>query len=104
MVFFLGVSAMLWGFGAVLGAPRSARWLMILLLYVAVVGALVILPDGSPLAAMLGGSKAEWIALGVIGAAVWAYSRGLKALRARVRPENRAADEPRPAAASPRAA
>ena len=93
MVLVLGLAALLWAVGHFTGAPRRARWIMILLLYVAVLVAQVILPEGSPLLAALGGSKGEWILLGILGLAVWGYSSGLKWLRARVRPENRAPEE-----------
>jgi molybdopterin/thiamine biosynthesis adenylyltransferase len=89
MVLFLVLAAMLWALGWYLGAPRSARWTMIGLLYVAVLALLVALPEGNPLARALGGNLAEWLALGILAGAVWVYSEGLKRLRARVRPENR---------------
>ena len=92
MVFVLGLAAMLWALGHFTGAPQRARWLMILLLYVAVLLAQVILPEGHPLLTTLGGSKQEWFALGILGVAIWGYMVGLRWLRARVRPENREAE------------
>jgi molybdopterin/thiamine biosynthesis adenylyltransferase len=101
MLFFLGLSAALWGLGRYLGAPTSARWIMIGLLYVAILAVQVGLPEGAPLRVALGGSPGEWLVLGLLAALVWVYSEGLRRLRARVRPENRAAapDDTRPAAA-----
>lgn len=93
MVLFLGLAAMIWAFGHFAGAPKRARWMMILLLYVAILAAQVILPEGNPLLFVLGGSKGEWFILGFLGLAVWGYSVGLSKLRARVRPENRPAPE-----------
>ncbi len=92
MVVVLAMAAGLWVLGRAFGAPVSARLLMIALLYVAVLAAIIVLPDGHPLAAALGGSAAEWLVLGGLGAGIWAYAQGLGRLRARVRPENRPKD------------
>ena len=89
MLFFLIVAAALWGFGWYLGTPRSARWIMIGLLYVAILAVAVAMPAGHPLRAAIGGTTAEWLTVGLLAGAVWLYSEGLKRLRARVRPENR---------------
>lgn len=94
MVLVLGLAVALWGLGHVLGLPRRARWLMILLLYVAVLAVQVLFPAGHPLPIALGGSKGEWLVVGFLGVLVWGYSVGLGYLRARVRPENRAPDGP----------
>jgi molybdopterin/thiamine biosynthesis adenylyltransferase len=94
MVLFLALVAGIWGVGHYTKAPTSARWLMILLLYVAVLAVHVALPEGSPLRAALGGTLGEWLALGLIGAAVWGYRIGLGKLRQRVRPENLPKPEP----------
>ncbi len=93
MILFLTLAAALWGLGYLLKTPRAARWLMILLLYVAVLGVQVVFPEGHALKLALGGSKGEWFALGALGLAVWAYSLGLRALRTKVRPENRAPEQ-----------
>ncbi len=89
MLFFLILSAALWGLGHYMRAPRSARWMMIGLLYVAVLGAKIGLPAGNPVSTTFGGSPGEWFVLGLLAAVVWGYSEGLKRLRRRVRPENR---------------
>ena len=93
MVVVLALAAGLWLLGRALGAPVNARLLMIALLYVAVLAATIALPEGHPLTVALGGSAGEWLVLGVLGAAVWLYARGLGKLRSRVRPENRPKDE-----------
>ncbi len=93
MLLFLCLAAGLWALGHFVGAPRSARWLMIALLYVAILAVTVAFPDGHPLQAMAGGTTAEWLVLGGLVAAVWAYSVGLKELRRRVRSENKPKDE-----------
>lgn len=94
MGLFLALAAGLWGLGWLLKTPVQARFLMIGLLYVAIVGALVLLPEGVPLRDTLGGSAGNWLVLGGLMAAGWGYARILKRLRARVRPENKAPDVP----------
>jgi molybdopterin/thiamine biosynthesis adenylyltransferase len=94
MLLFLLLVAGIWALGRYMKAPRSARWLMICLLYVAVLALQVVLPAGNPLREVFGGSATEWAVVGVIGATVWVYSIGLARLRARVRPENRPRAEP----------
>ncbi len=89
MVPFLLIAGGLWMLGATMKAPRSARWLMIALLYVGVLAANVILPDGNPLRDALGGSPGEWLVLGGMVALVWGYTQVLARLRNNVRPENR---------------
>lgn len=86
VVFTLAVA--LWFLGRFFGAPVSARFLMIGLLYVSVLAAIIALPQGHPLAEAIGGSAGEWLVLGGLGAAAWAYFQVLQRLRARVRPEN----------------
>ncbi len=90
MVVFLVMAAALWGFGAMIKAPVNARFLMIGLLYVAILAIQVALPQGHPLREATGGSAAEWLVLGGLGVVVWGYSKGLKSLRKHVRPENKA--------------
>lgn len=85
------LAAGLWGLGALLKTPHSARWLMLGLLYVAVLGVNVALPAGHPLREGTGGSAGEWLVLAGLVGLVWLYRRGLGALKARVRPENRPA-------------
>ena len=95
MALILAIAAALWGLGHLLKAPNSARALMIALLYVGVLIVHVALPDGHPLREATGGSPGEWIAIGVLAAVIWVYARGLKMLRARVRPENLPAATPK---------
>ncbi|RVV96730.1 HesA/MoeB/ThiF family protein [Mesobaculum littorinae] len=80
----LVLAAVLWGVGAVLGTPRRTRWTMIGLLYLAVLFAHAVLPEGHPLRTTLGGSLAEWLVLGGLVALVWVYRRGLAVLKSRV--------------------
>ncbi|MDU8943716.1 HesA/MoeB/ThiF family protein [Ovoidimarina sediminis] len=88
MLLFLCLAAGLWLLGRMLGAPRSARWIMIALLYVAILAITIAFPDTHPLQSLAGGTTAEWLVLGGLVAAVWAYSMGLRQLKSRVRPEN----------------
>ncbi|MBD3680141.1 MAG: HesA/MoeB/ThiF family protein [Rhodobacteraceae bacterium] len=95
MVWVLFLAAGFWALGHKMGAPRSARWLMIALLYIAVLVALLVLPETSPLRDALGGSYGEWLVLGVLAAMIWAYSQGLSWLKARVRPADPAPEQKR---------
>ena len=90
MAVVLALAACLWGLGALIRAPYSARFLMIALLYVGVMIVQILLPESNPLRSATGGSPGEWLAIGVVGAAIWVYAKGLKALKSRVRAENRA--------------
>lgn len=89
MALVLALAAAIWGLGHLLKLPVAGRLLMIGLLYVAVLMVHVALPAGHPLRDATGGSAGEWLVLGGLAAIVWAYSRGLKSLKAHVRPENR---------------
>jgi molybdopterin/thiamine biosynthesis adenylyltransferase len=94
MLLFLLLVAGIWVLGRYMKAPRSARWLMICLLYVVVLALQVVLPVGNPVRQVFGSSATEWAVVGVIGVLVWLYSIGLAKLRTRVRPENRPRAEP----------
>jgi len=94
MVFFLLVAGGLWALGWYIGTPRSARWIMIGLVYVAILAVAVGLPEGSPLRLAIGGTTGEWLTVGALAGAAWLYAEGLKRLRARVRPENRPVAQP----------
>ncbi|SFJ32753.1 HesA/MoeB/ThiF family protein [Celeribacter neptunius] len=87
MIGFLIIAAVLWGIGALTGAPARARWAMIGVLYLAVILALAVLPDPHPLRITLGGSLGEWLLVGGAALIVVTYRYGLAALRKRARPE-----------------
>lgn len=89
MALVLAMAAGLWFLGRAFDAPVNARLLMIGLLYVAVLAAIIALPEGHPISEAVGGSAGEWLVLGGLGAAIWAYAQGIGRLRSRVRPENR---------------
>ena len=89
MGLFLLLAGLIWGVGHLMRTPQQARWIMIGLLYLMIVALLLVLPEGVPLRETLGESAGNWLALGALGALGFAYSVGLRKLRARVRPENR---------------
>ncbi|MDJ0629314.1 MAG: molybdopterin-synthase adenylyltransferase MoeB [Rhodobacter sp.] len=91
MVYFLALAAGLWVLGWQLKAPPQARWIMIGLLYLCILAALAVVPDGHPLQRAIGGRLAEWLVLGLLAAAVFGYRSVLSALKRRAR---RPADEP----------
>lgn len=84
MVLVLALFAMMWGVGHLMGAPKTARFYMIGLLYLAVVALHLALPDGHPLRLATGESPALWLLLGGFVALVLAYRALLSRLRNRV--------------------
>ena len=86
MTLVLVAMAVIWGGGALTGAPHSARWLGIGLVYFAVLILHGVLPDGHALRAATGGRAAPWGVLGGIAALIWGYRKGLVALRGKARP------------------
>lgn len=89
MVLFLALAALIWGLGRLMKTPPQARFILIGILYLLVVGLLIVLPQDAPLRQTLGGSANEWLAVGLLGAVVLGYSVVLRRLKTRVRPENR---------------
>jgi len=86
MLWFLALSAAIWFLGARLGWPAAMRWLLIAVLFAAVVLAHLTLPEGSGVRLMLGGSVGEWLIVGgLVGLGV-VYGWGLAKLRRRARP------------------
>ncbi len=94
----LGLVAVIWGVGHLMGAPRQARFLMIGLLYVAVLIVHVVLPAGHPLRLATGESAALWLIIGGAGALVVGYVLVLRRLRSRAeaKEEAAAAEAPKP--------
>ena len=86
MILVAAAAGAVWGIGAWMGTPRNARWLMLGLLYVAVLAVQVALPPGAALKEATGGSAAFWLLAGVFGVAAFAYRGLLRRLRARARP------------------
>ena len=83
MALVLAMAAALWGIGALMGAPRNARAIMVGILYIGVLALHVALPDGHPLRLATGESSALWLILGGMVALVLAYRYGLGKLRDR---------------------
>jgi len=83
MLLVLAFAAGLWALGAVMGAPRQARLLMIGLLYVAVLMVQIALPAGHPLREATGGSPALWLLVGGFGLLAAGYGMILRRLRGR---------------------
>ncbi|ROT97748.1 HesA/MoeB/ThiF family protein [Histidinibacterium lentulum] len=83
MIMVLAMAGTLWGIGAVMGAPRQARWTMIGLLLVAVIALQVVLPEGHPLREATGSSPALWVLVLAAAALVRLYATGLGRVRAR---------------------
>lgn len=81
MIIVVGLAVALWLLGRKMRVAPRDRWLMIGLLYVAVLALLVVLPEGHPLQRALGGTLGEWLVVGVIAALIWFYQRGLGWLR-----------------------
>lgn len=86
MVLFAVLGVGLWFLGSALGAPPRVRWLMIGLLYLAVLLALAVLPVGNPLRVSLGGSAGEWLVMGGLAALIFGYREVLKLVRRKVTP------------------
>jgi molybdopterin/thiamine biosynthesis adenylyltransferase len=77
------LAAVIWGTGAAMRTPRSARWIMIFLLVVAAIGVQLVFPEGHPLRAATGGSAALWLIVSGVALLVWLYSRVISRLRRR---------------------
>ncbi len=92
MILVLGLAAMLWGLGAALGAPKTLRFGLIGVLWLAVVSLHVALPDGHPLRMATGEDARIWLISGIILGLALVYRRALRLLRAK------AAPKPEPAA------
>lgn len=90
----LAMAAALWGVGHLMRMPVSARLIMVGLLYVAVLMLHIALPAGHPLREATGGDASDWLILGSLALLVWGYTKGLRVLRRRVRPENRPQETP----------
>ena len=86
MILVLAMAGALWGIGALMKVPASVRFTMLALLWAAVVGLHLALPEGHPLRVATGGDPQGWVALGIFAALALAYRAGLRRIRARVAP------------------
>jgi molybdopterin/thiamine biosynthesis adenylyltransferase len=74
----------LWGLGALFKVPVSLRLGVLGALYLAVVLAQIVLPEGAGLRQATGGRVEPWLALGVVAALALGYRAILRRLSARV--------------------
>lgn len=86
MIWFLLIAGALYAAGAAFGAPKSQRWVMIGIVYLAILVATLVLPAGNGLRASLGGSFGEWALLGGFAAIVIAYRTVLRRIRTKANP------------------
>lgn len=95
MLFVLFLAAVLYGIGALMGAPKRARWTMVVILYFAVLLAHLVLPETSPVRLATGQSPALWLMVGGVAIIVLIYRAALNWLRARAyQPEDAMTDAP----------
>lgn len=94
MLLVVVLALFLWGAGHLAGMPMRGRWILVALLYLAVLAANIALPESHPIREMTGGSARDWMAIGAIAGLVLLYRQALAWLRERVRPENRANEIP----------
>ena len=99
----LALAAGLWGLGALMRVPWSARFYMLGLLYVAVLALNIALPEGHPLREATGGSVEPWLLIGAIVALILAYRLVLGRVRARAEAVQSARSDPRDTPAQGRA-
>lgn len=81
MIFVFALAAALWFIGRSMGVAPQARWLMIGLLYVAVLALQVALPAEHPLREASGGSPVFWLLLGGAAGVVVVYRIWLERMR-----------------------
>ena len=86
MLLVFALAGLIWFAGQKAQLPVQARWLLLALLYIAVLGIHTVLPEGTPLRQATGGSAALWLMLGGAAAIVLLYREGLRKLRARAAP------------------
>jgi molybdopterin/thiamine biosynthesis adenylyltransferase len=91
MLLFLALAALVWVVGGRRGYSWQPRLTVIGLLYVLFAALAVLVPEGSGLRRVIGGSSGEWLAVGGLAGLAAAYAAGLGWIRSRVRPENRPA-------------
>ncbi len=84
MILALILCAALWALGWVLDTPHRQRWIVIGVVWAAVLIGLLVLPEGNP----FGGDARQWVALTLVGAGVYGYAHLLKRLKSRVKVGN----------------
>ncbi len=81
MIVVAVMAATIWGIGAAMGAPTRIRRNMLVALFLAVLFVQFTLPDGHPLREATGSDPALWLLIGGFALVIWAYRKGLSALR-----------------------
>ncbi len=84
MFLFLILACGIYGLGALLGAPKSQRWALICVLFVAIVSVLLVFPEGHNLRATFGGNAEPYLLLAGFAAVVLLYRTFLRRLRTQV--------------------
>ncbi|MEL7514021.1 MAG: HesA/MoeB/ThiF family protein [Pseudomonadota bacterium] len=75
----------IWFGGRWANVPPSARWIMLGLLYIAILAMHIVLPDGHPLRDATGDSEMVWLAVGALAGLIVLYRQGLKRVRVRAK-------------------
>ena len=97
MFVVLVMAAVMWGIGAAMGAPRSARLNMVGLLFIAVLALHVILPDGHPVREATGREPELWLLILAFVALILGYRFLLGRIKGRaVAHETKRAEEAAP--------
>ncbi|MEX0338571.1 MAG: ThiF family adenylyltransferase [Arenibacterium sp.] len=94
MLLVLVLCGVMWGIGAMMGAPKSQRAIMVGALLSGVILVQVVLPDGHPLREATGGSPALWLLIAGFVVLGMGYGRVIRILRQRAE----ATSAPEPAA------
>lgn len=83
MILVFSMAAVLWGIGAAMKAPMRQRWIMLGLLFLALIVIHLTLPADHPLRINTGGDLRLWVMLAAFAAIVFGYRAGLRRLKAR---------------------
>lgn len=83
MITVFAMMGALWGIGAIMDAPKRARWAMVCVLMAAVIFIQLALPDGHPLREATGGDVRLWALLLAFFAIGYGYRAVLRRIRAR---------------------
>ena len=81
------ICVVLWVIGWAMSARIQQRWIMILVVFCAVISGHLVLPIAHPLRMNTGGSWQVWALLAAFVAVIWVYRQGLRKLRGKVQPE-----------------
>lgn len=96
MLLVLGLAALIWWGGRLIGMGGGMRVSLLGVLYAMVLAIQLTLPEAHGLRSATGGSAALWLILGGAGVLAAAYGRGIAALKTRAQPQE--TDMPQPQA------